>query len=56
MPFHEIREVNFSTLFNSAWDRRQKLEHLRESGKRRIVRTRVPVVRDSGGTEIDVWA
>jgi hypothetical protein len=56
MPFHEIREVNFTTLFNSPGERRQRLELIRETGKKRFNRSSNANQNKNPDKEVDFWA
>lgn len=55
MPFHEIREVTFSTAFNNVWDRRRHPEQARATG-RKLVRRRIDMRRPDPDREVDFWA
>lgn len=47
MPFHEIREITFTSSFNSVWWKRRQQEENRSTGKRKLTRGR----RDANATD-----
>ena len=56
MPFHEIREVNFSSFFNTAQERRRRKELTRGDGKLRMSRVRRTASNQNSDKEVDFWA
>lgn len=56
MPFHEIREVSFSSAFNSVLSQRRGKEETRGGAKRHLIRGRSESRTPNPEKEVDLWA
>lgn len=55
MPFHEIREVGYSAMFNKGYDRRRHPESAHMTSKK-LVRRRGDAHRADPAKEVDILA